>query len=272
VVVPAAEPEPVSGSAPSTADERFRFAALLGAALAFLVVLVPPVVVLAHRNEIAETVQFVVLALAVPPLLVLGRPFAPWRPGGRRTAFGRRMDRLAAGRRRQPWMARALAFVALEVGVIVAWRVPAAMDALHRHPWLVVVQAATLVAAGIGLWLELVASSPFAPRVARPWRAVLAVITMWPIWTLAYMVGFAQSNWYPAFDHATRGLSGLGQQELATGVLWFAAGCVFVPVVFVDVISWLKEGEDPDAELRRLIRSERRSGRLGPEGGRRSAA
>jgi cytochrome c oxidase assembly factor CtaG len=230
------------------------------------------VVVLARHNEIAETVQFVVLALGVPPLLVLGRPFAPWRPGGRRSALGRRIDALAAARQRQPWMARALVFVVLDVGVIVAWRVPATMDALDRHPWLLAVQAATLVAAGVGLWLELVASPPFAPRVARPWRAVLAAITMWPIWILAYMVGFSESNWYPAFDHAAKGLSGLGQQELATGVLWFAAGCVFVPVVFVDVISWLKEGEDADAELRRLIRSERRSGRLGPERGRRSAA
>ena len=227
---------------------------------------------MARRNEIAETVQFVVLALGVPPLLVLGRPFAPWRPGGRRSAIGRRIDALAAARRRQPWMARALVFVVLDVGMIVAWRVPAAMDTLDRHPWLLVVQASTLVAAGVGLWLELVASPPFAPRVARPWRAVLAAITMWPIWILAYMVGFSESNWYPAFDHATKGLSDLGQQELATGVLWFAAGCVFVPVVFFDVMSWLKEGEDPDAELRRLIRSERRSGRLGPEGGRRSAA
>ena len=108
--------------------------------------------------------------------------------------------------------------------------------------------------------------------VARPWRAVLAAVAMWPLWILSYMVGFSQSNWYPVVDHATKGLSSLGQQELAIGILWFAAGCAFVPVVFVDVISWLKEGEDPDAELRRLIRSERRSGRIGPDRDRRSAA
>lgn len=271
MAVPAAEPEPVSGSAPSAGPTPAWNAALAVAALALIAVVVPPVGVLARRSEIAETVQFVVLALAVPALIVLGRPFAPWR-GTARTSLGRSMDRLAAARHRQPWIARALIFVLLDLGVMVAWRVPAAMDALAGHPWLLVVQTVSLVAAGIGLWLELVVSPPFAPRVARPWRAVLAAVTMWPLWVLSYMVGFSQSNWYPALDHATKGLSSLGQQELATGVLWFAAGCAFVPVVFADVISWLKEGEDPDAELRRLIRSERRSGRLGPDGGRRSPA
>lgn len=242
------------------------------AAVAFVVAVVPPLAAVARRSEIAETVQFVVMALGVPALIVVGRPFALWRHNGVRKALGRSMDDLAAARQRQPWLARALFFVALDVGVMVAWRVPAAMEALARYPWLLAVQAVTLVGAGIGLWLELVPSPPFAPRVARPWRAVLAAVAMWPLWVLAYMVGFSQSNWYPILDHATKGLSSLGQQELATGIVWFAAGCVFVPVVFIDVMSWLKEGEDPDAELRRLIRSERRSGRIGPDGGRRSAA
>ncbi len=219
-----------------------------------------------------ETVQFVVLALGVPALAALGRPFARWRRAGSRAALGRWADRLASARRRQPWMARAVVFVAFDVGVMVAWRVPAVMDALERRPWLLAVQVVTLATAGLGLWLELVASPPFAPRVARPWRAVLAAVAMWSVWVLAYLVGFSQSNWYPVLDHTTGRLSSLGAQELATGILWFAATCAFMPVVFVDVISWLKEGEDPDAELRRLIRSERRSGRTGPDGPRRSAA
>lgn len=228
--------------------------------------------VYARRSEIVETVQFVVLALAVPALFVLGRPFGRWHRGGARGALGRRIDALAAARRRQPWLGRALFFVALDVGVVLTWRVPAVLDSLERHPWLLAVEAVTLVGAGVGLWLELVASPPFVPRVARPWRAVLAAITMWPLWIMAYMVGFSQSDWYRSFGHATSGLGSIGQQELATGIFWFAAACAFVPVVFVDVITWLKEGEDPDAELRRLIRSERRSGRAGPDRGGRSAA
>lgn len=238
-----------------------------------LAAVLPPLAVFARRNEIVETIQFVLLALGVPALIVLGRPFAVWGSrGGARSTLGRYADALAVARRRQPWMARALVFVVLDVGVMVVWRVPGVLDALERHPWLLAVQALTLIGAGVGLWLELVASPPFSPRVARPWRAVLAAVTMWPLWTLAYLVGFSQSDWYRVFDHATTGLSSLGQQELATGVLWLAAACAFVPVVFTDMISWLKEGEDPDAELRRLIRSERRSGRTGPERGRRSAA
>lgn len=232
--------------------------------MALIGAVVPPVAVFARRSEVIETLQFVVLALGVPALATLGGLFGARHAGGRRSAFGRRVDRLAAARRHHPWMVRSICFVVLDAGVVVAWRVPGVLDALERHPWLLGVEAVTLVGAGLGVWLELVVSPPFAPRVARPWRAVLAALTMWPIWILAYLVGFSQTVWYGAFDHAATGLSAVGQQELATGVLWLAAACAFVPVVFTDVIKWLKEGEDPDAELRRLIRSEQRSGRIGP--------
>ena len=142
--------------------------------------LVPPLSTKARTVEALEALQFALLALAVPALAVLG---TPWRrlglaapPSARVDAEGVTVserpgvaDRVAAARRRHRHMGRSLSYVLADMAVVVAWRVPASVDALARHGWLSVVEAVTLVPAGIGLWLELVGSSPFAhaPRPAQ---------------------------------------------------------------------------------------------------------
>lgn len=230
--------------------------------MAVLAVLLPPLAGTARGHDWAETLQFVLMAQAMPALFVLGFPFAARhaRSGRGAVVRRRRLEALAKARARHRSLARALVFVAIDAGVVVAWRLPGPIDALARHPWLLVVELVTLVVAGIGLWVELVASPPFGPRVARPWRAVLAAISMWPIWIMAYVVGFSHVDWYPALHHVTDGFSAVADQEIACAILWFAAACTFVPVVFSDLMAWLKDDNDPDAELRRLIQSERRSG------------
>ncbi len=144
---------------------------------------------------------------------------------------------------------------------------PATVDALIRHPWLLVVEAVTLVALGTGLWLELVESPPLVPRLSRPHRVALAAVSMWAIWVLAYLVGLSHASWYHAFTHhAGTGLSLSADQQLSTGMMWFISGCAFIPVVFWNLIQWLQSEEDPDEELHHLLRVERLRGRTGPGG------
>lgn len=231
--------------------------AFVVAALAFI----PPVWDAAHRYEFVETVQFAIFAFALPPLLVIGRPWG--HLGGRddRGRLWRRLEALELGRRRHPYFWRAAVFAVADVALVVLWRIPPWMDAVARHRWLVGPEAVSLVVTGVGLWLELVACPPLSPRLPRPWRAVLAAVCMWATWIMAYVVGFSHVSWYRAFSHAGSLLGPSMDQELASAVVWFAAACAFVPVVFADVFGWLKSEEDPDAELRRLVRAARRSGR-----------
>jgi hypothetical protein len=105
-------------------------------AVAVLVVaLVPPLSSEARRLEVYQALQFALLALGVPALVVLG---APWRllglaagPAAGADAEGiavldrpRLADRLAAARRRHPEPVRSLAFLVIELAVVVAWRTP----------------------------------------------------------------------------------------------------------------------------------------------------
>lgn len=130
---------------------------------------------------------------------------------------------------------------------VVAWRTPAAVDSLERHPWLLVVEAANLVVAGVGLWSELLESGPLLARSRRPFRALMAAVAMWTVWTVAYLLGFSSSAWYPAFHHvAGHGLSTAADQQLSTGVLWLFAAVAFAPVVFRNVFLWLRAQDDAE--------------------------
>jgi cytochrome c oxidase assembly factor CtaG len=253
---------------PPGSGGRLVLAAL--AVAVFVAALVPPLSSEARQVEVYQALQFALLALGVPALVVLG---APWRllglaagPATLADAEGlsridrpRLADRLAAARRRYPEPVRSLAFLILDLAVVVAWRTPAGVDALARHGWLSLIEAATLVGAGMGLWLELVESPPVRPRLARPRRIVVAAVAMWTIWVTAYLLGLSHASVYGAFHHAAgHGLSVAADQALTTWVLWFTALCAFLPVIFTNLVVWLRSDEDPDEALRRLVRHQGR--------------
>jgi cytochrome c oxidase assembly factor CtaG len=266
---------------PDRSEHRQGRSFLFALGVALLVIcLVPPMGWWAHRYEVVEAVQFSFLAIVVPALVVIG---APWRRRGLASWPGRSpgdgidaesgdrwraADRLSSQRRRHPEALRSAAFGCLYLAGIVLWRIPLTVDALARHPGLVVAEAVTLVVVGIGLWLELVESPPFTPRLSRPNRVALAAVSMWAVWVLAYLVGLSHASWYSAYPHqAGSGLSLSADQQLATGMLWFISGCAFVPVVFWNLVRWLQSEEDPDEEMHKLVRTERIRGRT-VDGGR----
>ena len=239
-------------------------AGLAPAGLALMAVaIVPPVETLARRYLVVESVQFCLLSMAGPALIVLG---APWRASGLSRERGREpaergresparpdhagarlglADRLAARRLDRPSFARAVGFGAWWVVSCVCWRLPPVLDALARHPALILAELATLAPAGIALWLELVNSPPLTPRLSRPQRAAIAALAMWSTWAIAFVLGFASGPVVHAYDGAGSSLSAMADQELAAFVLWLVAACCFVPVIFVSLLTWLRDGADP---------------------------
>jgi len=231
---------------------------LAAAALALVLLsLVPPAATYARRYVFAESLQFLLFATVVPALLVLG---APWRrvgaPGGRGLAG--RLARRPGG----SGFARGFTVLLVFMGTVIAWRLPASVDAQARWPGFAAAEMATLVAAGSALWLELVESPPSLPALPRPLRAVFAAVAMWTIWVLAYILGFSQVAWFRAYAHGA-GPSPVADQEIATGILWAVPALCFVPVVFVTALTWLKDPEDPDEELRAIVAAERPQPRPG---------
>jgi cytochrome c oxidase assembly factor CtaG len=219
-------------------------------------VLVPPVGAAAREYVFAQAVQFAVLAVVVPALIVLG---APWRRAGALAG------RLALARSHRPSGTQAWLILAGFVGVALGWRVPVVVNALVRYPALTVVEAVTLVGAGCALWAELVESPPLLPRISRPQRAAFAALAMWAMWASAYIMGFSHTAWFAALAHPSgHGLGTVADQEIAAGLLWAIPGLAFVPVVYVALITWLRDSADPDDELRAVAGARGGSEASGP--------
>jgi cytochrome c oxidase assembly factor CtaG len=255
----AATPEDRGAAAVGSVPGGRRWLAAAGA-LAVVVSLVPPVGTLARQHVFAESVQFVLFAIAGPALIVLG---APWRflslsrAGDGGPAAAGALDRLAAGRRHRTSFLRAAAFLLVFLGTSLVWRLPPVVDALARHPALVAAELVTLLAAGTGLWLELVNSPPLAPRLPNPQRAAIAALAMWSTWAVAYALGFANHAVFRGYDGAGGGLSAPADQQITVGLVWAVSALCFVPVVFTCLIGWLKDSGDPGDELQRLARDQR---------------
>jgi cytochrome c oxidase assembly factor CtaG len=205
---------------------------------------------LARRYVVAESAQFAVFAMAAPALIVLG---APWRILGLSGALGR----LAAARRERTSFLHAAVFLLVFIGVSVAWRLPPVIDALARHPVLVLPELVTLLAAGTGLWLELVSSPPLAPRLPKPHRAAVAALAMWSTWAVAYVLGLSNHGVFHGYDPAGGALSAVADQQITVALVWAVSAFCFIPVVFVALLGWLSGTGDPDEELQRLARDER---------------
>ncbi len=139
--------------------------------------------------------------------------------------------------------------------MIVTWRIPSVVTGVAHHPWLLALEAVTLLAAGVWLWLELVTSSPMTPGTRPSRRIVLAAVAMWAVWIVAYVAGMSHGQGYPGFvHHPGHGLSGVADKQLATALLWVAAAVAYLPVVFSNLFAWLgaEEREASDAAAWRL--------------------
>jgi len=242
---------------------RLRPWLTLAAAGLALGVLLPPVGSYARQYAFVETLQYVIFAVAAPGLLVLG---APWRLPelSRRDAPPGLPSRLAPSR--WPGLSRPGTVLVAFIAAVIAWRLPAAVNALPGAPALTVAELVTLFAAGAAVWLELVDSPPLMPRLSRPQRAAMAATAMWTLWVLAYITGMSHGAWFSAYDHAAgHGLSTAADQQLAAGIMWAVPALCFAPVIYGMLIPWIGDSENPDDELREASRHERaRAGLGGP--------
>lgn len=200
--------------------------AVLGLVLV-VAVMVPPLATIARRNLVAESIQFCVLAMVGPALIVLGAQ-RRWPSRGR------------AG---WPLLAGTVLALGAWIGACLVWRLPPVLDALARHPALAAAELVTLLLPGIGLWLELVSSPPSAPGSARPWRALVAALAMWSMWIIAYLLGFARGSVVHAYG-AGGSLGMVNDQEITAVLLWLVSTFCFAPLIFVPVLAWLRDGAD----------------------------
>ena len=251
-----------AGERPHELTARWRGWCLLGAAVVALACLVPPLSGTASRFEYGEALQFSLLAIAVPALVALG---APWRSLGlARAAEGgtpHLADRVADRRLRHRELAWSLVFIALDLGAVVAWHVPGAVDRRFRAR--LADPAGGRGPAGVRPrpLARTRAVAPTGTPVGLPAQGCPGCIRHVDVLDPCLRPGTVQSRRSTGISyHVPGGLSAAADQQIASAVLWFVAAASFVPVIFWNAMMWLRTDEDPDAELLALERADRRRG------------
>jgi cytochrome c oxidase assembly factor CtaG len=218
---------------------RVRFWLGVVAATLIASMLLPPAAGYARQYVFVQALQFVILAVAGPALLVLAKP--------RRA----RPPRLPGPGRPRPPAARAAIVLAAFIALAITWRLPVTVNALVRHPALAATEVITLLAAGTAIWLELAGPGPAPERLPGPARAAMAAAAMWTIWVLAYLTGMSGTSWFAAYHHgAPGGLNAAADQQIAAAILWAVPALCFFPVLYATIIAWLGSGTGPAAGQR----------------------
>ncbi|MGA2924468.1 MAG: cytochrome c oxidase assembly protein [Solirubrobacteraceae bacterium] len=216
--------------------------------LATFVALLGPIDSLALKLFWVHMLQHVLLLTVAAPLIVLGAPWMSiWRPlplSARRTVARTlaRSPACAPVRAVGRWLGRPLgAWLAFNLNLLL-WHVPGAYDLTLRATGVHVLEHISFLVFGILLWAQVVDSPPLRSRLSDVHRVYYVTGAMLVSWLLALVLTFAPSPLYPVYAHLAHrpgGISALGDQELAGGIMLGPGSISMTVFVFVGLYRWL---------------------------------
>lgn len=192
--------------------------------------------------------QHVVLMAVVPPLVVLAAPWLTiWRafPLDTRRSLARGVLALPAVMRRglRGLVAPLTAWLLINADLGL-WHVPWLYDLTLRNAVVHDLEHASFLVLGTLFWIPVIDSPPLHARLGQLQRAAYAAGGAATGWFLALVLTFASTPLYPAYatlPHRLGGLSALGDQQLAAGVMLGIGSIPFTIAVFVFVYRWLDD-------------------------------
>jgi putative membrane protein len=228
--------------------------------LTLLVALDSPLERLADDLFWAHMLQHVLLMMVAAPLIVVGAPWLPfWRPLP--LTLRRRVARAVVLSPSFGWLRRTARFIAAPVPAWVlfnadlgVWHVPAAYDLTLRNGAVHYAEHVSFVLFGLLFWAQVIDSPPFHARLMPFGRVIYATAGSAASWVLAVVLALATSPLYPAQHVGHHGLSALGDQQLAAGVMLGPGSIPYAVVVFYWLYVWLG-GEEQRRPRRRLRHS-----------------
>src|SRR5215510_8553356 len=182
-------------------------------------------------------IQHLLLAFAMPPLLLYGTPGWMLRP-----LF------------RDPRIVRAARFVTRPSSafavfnlVIVVWHLPPAYNlAMSVHP-VHIVQHLMIMAASVFLWWPVLSPLSELPRAAYPVQLLYLFVVGLPMVMVAIFIAMAPDLLYPFYASSPRVWEALGphaDQHLGGLIMWIPGGLVFLIAMSVVFFRWQAAGAD----------------------------
>jgi putative membrane protein len=196
----------------------------------------------------AHMAQHVLLVVVAPPLVVLGAPWMPlWL--GLPLSVRRPLARwLVRSRPARPLRAAAslvttplVAFAVFNVDLLV-WHIPALYDLTLRNQAVHDLEHVLFLTTGVLFWAQLLPSWPLHRRLGFGGRLVYTLGASLASWALAVVLAFYPTPLYSVYaDLASRpgGISALGDQRVAAGVMWVPGSIPFALAILFDVYRLL---------------------------------
>jgi putative membrane protein len=189
-------------------------------------------------------VQHVLLLTVAPPLILLGHPWPRmWRalPLQARTAVGRT---IAGAGFTAPLraLARPLPAWILFNVTVVAWHIPAAYNATLTSNVIHQLEHAMFFFFGLLFWARVVDPGPLRPRLVWPVRIGYVAGAMVVGWVLAIALVVVQHPLYAHYAdlaHRPGGLTALGDQQIAGGVMWVLGSAAYTVTLLIGVYRWM---------------------------------
>ncbi len=185
----------------------------------------------------AHMVQHLLLAFAMPPLLLYGTPGWMLRPFLAHPAL-RRLGSVLT----RP----AGAFATFNL-VLVAWHLPPLYNlAMNQHP-VHIVQHLMMMAASVILWWPVLSPLPELPRAHYPVQMLYLFVVGLPMVIVSIFITMAEGMLYPYYAAAPRvwrALSPHADQHLGGLIMWIPGGLVFLTAITVVFFRWQAAGGD----------------------------
>jgi putative membrane protein len=227
---------------PAAAVEPARVASFVGALAVLLGALTGPLHDLSDDYLFsAHMVQHLLLAFAMPPLLLHGTPAWMVRP----------LLRSAVARWLGPRLTRpAGAFVVFNL-VLVAWHLPPLYNLAMEQHAVHIAQHLMIMAASVILWWPVLSPVSELPRAPFPVQLLYLFVVGLPMVVVSIFITMAGSVLYPHYAGAPRvveALTPLADQHLGGLIMWIPGSLVFLVAISIVFFRWqVAEGDPPGA-------------------------
>jgi cytochrome c oxidase assembly factor CtaG len=245
----------------SDARKRWRGAAFYAGLVTLALAVGSPIDAYADQLFWVHMVQHVLLMMVAPPLLLIGRPWPRLarplpvgvrRPLARGVLAGPTLAPVRAGFR---WLAAPLPAFTLFNGTLLVWHLPVLYDLTLRDGLVHYLEHALFFGTALVFWVHLLPAASSRPQLTDGARAAYGTAALVVSWILAIVLGLASAPLYGTYASLAErpgGLSALGDQQLAAGVMWVPGSVPYCIVLVVVALRWL----DPtvgSGRRRRLI-------------------
>lgn len=210
--------------------------------LALVAVLLSPLDSLAEISFAAHMAQHVVLLVIAPPLMVLGKPFAPLiaalPPAWRRPLGTQILRRLS----RRPWRLLTWLPVAASLHSIVIWlwHVPLAFQAALENEFVHAIEHLSLLGSALLFWWSVIHAG--RRGYSRYGSGILSLfLVAMHTKLLGALIAFAPAPLYAAYANSSSpwGLSALEDQQLAGLIMLLPCEIIYLLTGLTLMAAWL---------------------------------